>query len=48
MRRALVAFSLSLAVHLGVLGGAVAYSAWRGLSLIPRVRLQTQTGKHGE
>jgi hypothetical protein len=39
MRRTLLAFTLSLAVHAALVVGAVAFAAWRGLALVPPVRL---------
>ena len=41
MRRTLLAFSLSLAVHAAVAVSAVAIAAWRGFTLVPPVRLAT-------
>jgi hypothetical protein len=41
MRRALLALTLSLGVHLGVLVTAVAVGAWGTLSLAPNLNLQT-------
>ncbi len=39
MRRTLLAFALSLAVHAGFVVAAVAVAAWRGFALVPPVRL---------
>ncbi len=39
MRRTLVAFTLSLAVHAGFVVTTLAVMAWRGLALVPPVRL---------
>ena len=39
MRRTLLAFTLSLAVHVAFVIGAVALAAWRGFTLVPPVRL---------
>ena len=41
MRRALLAFTLSLALHAGFVVAAVAVAAWRGFMLVPPVRLAT-------
>jgi hypothetical protein len=41
MRRTLLAFALSLAVHAGFVVAAVAVAAWRGFALVPPVRLAT-------
>ena len=39
MRRILLAFTLSLAVHAALVASAVALAAWRGFALVPPVRL---------
>jgi hypothetical protein len=39
MRRTLLAFTLSLAVHAGFVATTLAIAAWRGLALVPPVRL---------
>jgi hypothetical protein len=39
MRRILLAFTLSLAVHAALVVSAVALAAWRGFALVPPVRL---------
>jgi hypothetical protein len=39
MRRSLLALSVSLAVHLAVLAGAVAFGLWHTFSLVPSVRM---------
>ena len=39
MRRILLAFTLSLAVHAALVASAVALAAWRGFALMPPVRL---------
>jgi hypothetical protein len=40
MRRSLLALTVSLAVHLAVLAGAVAFGLWHTFSLVPSVRMQ--------
>ena len=39
MRRTLLAFTLSLAVHAAFVVAVVAFAAWRGFALVPPVRL---------
>ncbi len=40
MRRGLLALTVSLAMHLAVLAGAVAFGLWHTFSLVPSVRMQ--------